>query len=204
MGAIALSLVSLIVSGAEPTRTPEPKSVDSAVTSAIAATAAKTALDGPELTDLPSWSEAVRAVLLTAIPDKYEDLSYWGKTNEIFDGFQIKQRGFNIRAIERKKRVNNGAWHRYKIELIDPARHLNLTINPIRPIGANQVQFNINLISKLRCRADFEHWILGVKGFNVTVVSEADVRSASPVASWRCGPSSIVRAFFPIWYLNLA
>ena len=133
-------------------------------------------LDGPALKNSPTWSEALRAVLLTSIPDNYEDLRHWGKTTEVFGGIRVRQRGLNIRVSERKQRVNHGAWHRYKIELIDPTKTLKLVIDQIRPTGMGQFQFEIRLASKLRCRADFEQWLLGVKGFNMTVVSEADVQ----------------------------
>ena len=136
----------------------------------------KMSLDGPDLSETPTWSETLRAVLLTAIPDKFEDRSQWDKTRTIFDGLRVKQRGFDIRVSERRKTVNDGTWHKYQVELIDPARHLQFVIENIRSIGAGQFRFNIKLASKLRCRGDFEHWVLGVKGLNVTVVSEADIR----------------------------
>lgn len=134
------------------------------------------ALDGPSLGPAPSWSEALRAIVLTAIPNKYEDLRHWEKTTEVFDGLNVRQKGFEIRLKERKKRVNHGAWHRYKIELIDPANRLRLVIDQIHPTGIGQFRFDIRLTSSLRCRADFEHWVFGVKGMNMTVVSDADVQ----------------------------
>ncbi|WP_010588123.1 hypothetical protein [Schlesneria paludicola] len=133
-------------------------------------------LDGPAFKDAPSWTEALRVIVLTAIPDQYEDRQHWDKTNEIFDGFRVKQRGFDIRVSERKRTVKHGAWHKYKIELIDPVNTLKLVIDQFQTVSAKQFRFSVNLASKLRCRADFEHWMLGVKGFNMTVVSEADVR----------------------------
>lgn len=136
----------------------------------------KKVLDGPELSDRLSWSEAIRAIVLTAIPDKYEDLSHWGETTEIFDGLNVKQRGFDIRVSQRKKAVNHGPWHRYRVEFVEPKKNLNLIIDNFRSTGSSQFQFDINLFSKLKCRGDFEHWVLGVKGFNVTVVSLADVQ----------------------------
>ena len=135
-----------------------------------------TVLDGPPLENAPTWSEALRAIVLTAIPNKYEDLRHWNKTTEVFDGVNIRQRGFDLRLKERKKRVNHGAWHRYKIELIDPANRLKLVIDQIRPIGMGQFRFDIRLTSSLRCRADFEQWLLGVKGLNTTVMSDANVQ----------------------------
>ena len=132
-------------------------------------------LDGPKLSETPTWSETFRAVMLTAIPDQYEDLRHWGKTREIFDGLRVQQRGFDIRVSERKRKVNDGAWHKYKIELIDPARTLKLVIDRIEPRDFGRFQFDIRLAAKLRCRADFEHWVLGVKGLNASTVSEADI-----------------------------
>lgn len=132
-------------------------------------------LAGPTLKESANWSEILRAIVLTAIPDKYEDLKHWGNTNEVFAGVKVQQRGFNIRVSERKREVNHGAWHRYKIELIDPKQHLKLNFSQIETVAANEYRFQVRLASKLRCRGDFEHWALGVKGFNATVVSEADV-----------------------------
>ena len=132
-------------------------------------------LNGPSIKEHPSWSEVVRAVLLTAIPHQYEDWKRWGMTNEIFDGVGVQQRGLNIRLTERKRKVKHGAWHKYKVELIDPAQSLKLLIEHIRPQGSGQFLFDVRMASRLRCRADFEHWMLGIKGLNLSTVSEADV-----------------------------
>ncbi len=154
---------------------PEPANSQSPTTSAPSDADATIKLDGPKLSETPTWSETIRAVVLTAIPDQYQDLRHWGKTREIFDGFRVQQRGFDIRVSERKRKVNDGAWHQYKIELVDPAKTLKLVIVGIEPRAFGRFQFQIRLAAKLRCRADFEHWVLGVKGFNVSTVSEADV-----------------------------
>src|SRR5262249_19295380 len=50
----------------------------------------ETKLNGPPLADVPTWSELARAILLTAIPDKYEDLKHWGKTRSVFDGLKVQ------------------------------------------------------------------------------------------------------------------
>lgn len=183
IAAVTLLTSALNANGGEPVKVSVPTQTNARQSLPVVVNSAqmpkgeiKVTLDGPMLPNSPSWSEALRAILLTAIPDKYEDLSHWGKTNEIFGGVRVQQRGFNIRVSERKQTVNHGAWHRYKIELVDPARTLKLLINQIKPNGMSQFQFDIRLASKLRCRADFEHWVLGVKGLNMTVVSEADVQ----------------------------
>jgi hypothetical protein len=153
----------------------DPENSQDVKTRSQSAPDAKLKLDGPKLSETPTWSETLRAVTLTAIPDQYEDLTHWGKTREIFNGLRVQQRGFDIRVSERKRTVNDGAWHKFKIELVDPAKRLKLVIDRIEPQAIGRFHFDIRLTARLRCRADFEHWVLGVKGLNVSIVSEADV-----------------------------
>ena len=171
------ALTRAVVSAAEPSLASalEPANSQDPKARAPFAADATTKLDGPKLSETPTWSETIRAVMLTAIPDQYEDLRHWGKTREIFNGLRVQQRGFDIRVSERKRTVNDGAWHKYKIELIDPAKTLKLVIDRIEPQAIGRFQFDIRLAAKLRCRADFEHWVLGVKGLNASTVSEADI-----------------------------
>ena len=179
-GFLAVVSSSILISSA-PAAEPQlasaldPANSQDVKTIAPAAADATLKLDGPKLSETPTWSETIRAVVLTAIPDQYEDLRHWGKTREIFNGLRVKQRGFDIRVSERKRTVNDGAWHKYKIEPIDPAKTLKVVIDRIEAQAIGRFQFDIRLAAKLRCRADFEHWLLGVKGFNVSTVSEADV-----------------------------
>lgn len=133
-------------------------------------------LDGPQLNNSPTWSETLRAVLLTAIPDQYEDRSHWEKTTKVFDGLDVRQKGFDVRVKERRRVVNHGPWQRYKIQILNPAKNLTIRIDQIRSTGLGQFRFRVFLASKLRCRADFENWFVGVKGFNMTVITDADVQ----------------------------
>ena len=133
-------------------------------------------LNGPLLSNQPSWTETLRAALLTAIPDKYEDLSHWGKTKSVFAGVRVQQRGFQVRVSERKKDVRHGFWHKYRIEFVEPDNHLKLVIDHIEQKELSRFQFQFNIASRLRCRGDFEQWMLGVKGLNFAVISEAEIQ----------------------------
>lgn len=160
---------------AEPTPKTAIPTVATAVSPQAKQTEQATPLDGPVLKDVPTWSEMIRAVLLTAIPDQYEDKSHWGKTNEMFDGLDVKQRGFDIRVKERKKRVNNGLWQRFKVRLVNPKKNLKLLIGDFQQDGLNRYRFDVLMSSQMLCRGDMEHWLMGVKGFNISVESEAEV-----------------------------
>jgi len=133
-------------------------------------------LEGPTLGDAPTWSETFRAVLLTAIPDKYEDRKHWGKATRVFDGFKVKQHGFDVNVSKRTKLVNHGSWYRYQVQLLDPQRNLQLAMDHFESRGPGKFSFELHMTAKMRCVARFEQWVLGVKGLNFPVVSDAVVQ----------------------------
>ena len=133
-------------------------------------------LEGPSLGEAPTWIEALRAVLLTAIPDKYEDRKHWGKTTKVFDGFKVKQHGFDVQVSKRTKLVNHGSWSMYQVQLLDPQRNLQLAIDHFESRGPGRFSFELHVTAKMRCVARFEQWVLGVKGLNFPVISDAVIQ----------------------------
>ena len=133
-------------------------------------------MEGPSLGDAPTWIETLRAVLLTAIPDKYEDRKHWGKTTKVFDGFKVRQHGFDVQISKRTKLVNHGSWYMYQVQLLDPQRTLQLAIDRFESRGPGRFSFELHVTAKMRCVARFEQWVLGVKGLNFPVISDAVVR----------------------------
>lgn len=162
----------------EPPTVLPPQSITAATEAAQVANPpeSQSILDGPILNQQPTWSETLRAAILTAIPDKFEDQSHWDKTREIVVGVKVQQRGLQFRVSEQKRKVKHGLWHRYKVELLDPVNATKLRIDQIQTLEVARFRFQIHLASKLRCRGDFEQWLLGVKGLNLTVVSDAVVK----------------------------
>jgi hypothetical protein len=133
-------------------------------------------LDGPPLQDVPTWSDLARAIVLTAIPDKYVDRKHWDKTKEIFDGVRVQQRGFNIRMTERRRKVNHGAWYMYTVRFPKPEQNLKLVIDQVQSQGTGKFSFAVHVAMKnIHLHGQFEHWVLGVKGMNFDIESEVEV-----------------------------
>lgn len=149
--------------------------VDQTGTTRTTTPASSDTLNGPEVNEATSWSEIVRSVLLTAIPDKYEDCKHWDRRREVFDGVRVQQRGVHLQVTERRKLVNDGAWYKYRIELPNPDQRLQLTFGEIHTEGAGAFSCTVHVVVKPRCTAWFEQWVLGVKGLNLKVVSDATV-----------------------------
>lgn len=133
-------------------------------------------LDGPVLTETPTWSDIVRSVVLTAIPDNYVDRKHWDKTREIFDGVSVRQRGFNIRVSERKRTVNHGSWYMVTIRFPNPSQNLKLVIDQTKVEGPDRMSFAVHVVMKnILLHGQFEQWLLGVKGVNFDVESDVEV-----------------------------
>jgi hypothetical protein len=133
-------------------------------------------LEGPPLKDVPTWSELARAIVLTAIPDKYVDRKHWDKTREIFDGVRVQQRGFNIRVSEKKRKVNHGSWYMYTIRFPNPERNLKLVIDQVQSQGTGKFSFAVHVAMKnILLHGQFEQWVLGVKGLNFDFESDVEV-----------------------------
>lgn len=133
-------------------------------------------LEGPPLEQASTWSDLLRSVLLTAIPDQYEDREHWGRTIGVVNGVRVKQRGLRIDLSPRVKQVNDGPWHRYQVVFPRPEKNLRLVINQVQSLGPGRFSCAIHLTVKPRITARYEQWFAGVKGLNFTVVSDATVQ----------------------------
>lgn len=133
-------------------------------------------LDGPPLQDVPTWSQLARAILLTAIPDKYVDKKHWGKTREVFDGLHVEQRGLNIRVSERRRKVNHGSWYMVTVRFPQPEQNVKLIIDQVQSHGPGKFSFAVHIAMKnILLHGQFEQWLLGVKGLNFDFESDVEV-----------------------------
>ena len=62
------------------------------------------------------------------IPENYEKTKDWGKQSRVFGGINADVRGGNLRLAKRTTDVNQGLWRRYRVNLVDPGRTLQFSI----------------------------------------------------------------------------
>jgi hypothetical protein len=134
----------------------------------------------PELAALQSsavWSDILTAIAREALPDKFEDRSHWGKTKEIFAGVDVEPNGNRLlpRISKREIEVRHGFWRKHRVDLINPERTFQIAIDNIRPGAAGVTEFDAKVTLRARITANVEHWVRGVKGFNMEIVSDATV-----------------------------
>lgn len=114
------------------------------------------------------WEEILRAVAVSMIPENYEKTKDWGKQSRVFGGINADIRGGNLRLAKRTTDVNQGLWRRYRVNLVDPGRTLQFSIQDRGEREDRQyLLISAQILADVEAR--FELWTLGVKGLNGTV-----------------------------------
>lgn len=173
---IGIIAVAICVLSYSPTAGDDSTGSPSGSPKLLAPDAVSSPLDGPPLQDVPTWSELANAILLTAIPDKYEDRKHWDKTREVFDGLKVQQRGLKIRVAERKRKVNHGSWYMFTVRFPKPEQNIKLIIDQVQAHSPGRFTFAVHVAMKrIQLHGRFEQWMLGVKGLNFDVESDVEV-----------------------------
>ena len=172
----AVALWSLAATGADGPRLPAPTQAPSP--QPAPATPAATPASGPAVLELaPVWPQLLKALVAEAIGDGYEDTKNWGRTREVIGGVDIEPRPgrFAPRISKHKIEVRDGFWRRYRVDLLDPERDLDVRIDNLQAVAPGVTDFTIHIALRARITAQVEHWIRGVKGFNAEVISDAGI-----------------------------
>lgn len=144
-----------------PTLVPVPAPVPSPLPPPVAEPIPAPASFGP-------WEEILRAVAVSMIPENYEKTKDWGKQSRVFGGINADVRGGNLRLAKRTTDVNQGLWRRYRVNLVDPGRTLQFSIQDRGERDDRQyLLISAQILADVEAR--FELWTLGVKGLNGTV-----------------------------------
>lgn len=133
---------------------------------------------GPAVLEMaPVWPQLLKTLVAEAIGDGYEDTKHWGRTREVIGGVDIEPRPgrFAPRISKHKVEVRDGFWRRYRVDLLDPERDLDVRIDNLQPVSPGVTDFTIHIAIRARITAQVEHWIRGIKGFNAEVISDAGI-----------------------------
>jgi hypothetical protein len=156
--------------------TPRTRSEPQPTPDGTPAPAAATA--GPaSLLETPAWSHLVETLILSAIPDGYEDKRHWGQTTEVFDGVDVELRDgrFLPRISKEKKTVRHGRWRKYRIDLVKPEKTFRVEIGKVQTLEPGVTSFTLSVFARIKVTTRYENWVRGVKGFNMESVSYATV-----------------------------
>lgn len=126
------------------------------------------------------WAGFLRELSHEVIPDEYEVRENWGHKTEVFAGFNVREGELVPRISKRTKRVNHGAWRRFKVRLIHPDE-LRFEIRNTRLEAGGGLSCEVLVSARLRCTAQAEFWNLGVRTGSATVQSDVALKAVAEV-----------------------
>ena len=81
------------------------------------------------------FQEFVTAIAREHLPDEYEKSKNWGQTKRVWAGVKLERDGRRLETRRRYREVNDGAWQKYRIDLINPEEHFHIEVTKIRQSG---------------------------------------------------------------------
>jgi hypothetical protein len=121
------------------------------------------------------FQEFVTAIALEHLPDKYEKTKNWENTKRVWAGIDVERDGLRIETRRRYREVNDGAWQKYRIDLIQPQRHFRVEVANIRQEG-NKVTGEVTALAKLHAFGRHSQWERGIQLFSISADATARVR----------------------------
>ena len=121
------------------------------------------------------FQEFVTAIAREHLPDDYEKAKNWGNTKRVWAGVKIEREGRRLETRRRYREVNDGAWQKYRIDVIQPEKHFRVQVTNIRQ-QENTVLADVTVEAKLHVFGRHTQWERGLQLFSVSADANACVR----------------------------
>ncbi|MFO0922953.1 MAG: hypothetical protein U0905_10765 [Pirellulales bacterium] len=104
-----------------------------------------------------------------------EDKRKWGKQKEVWDGLDIERQGLRIETHRKYKKVDQGTWSRYFVELIDPANELQIRIYDLKEVRPGVLFFRTSVEAPIKVYGQVRRYQWDVRTFSIS--AQANARS---------------------------
>ena len=136
---------------------------------------AQAAGDLPAIPVNQDLQELITDLARQVIPHEYKDEKKWGKTKEVVGGLYVKREGLRIKTHRTRKNVNHGTWTKYRIQLLDPDRQLQVRLERVRQLPNQRLAFQIVCTARLRTFGRLSQWQRGVQLISISAEADAEV-----------------------------
>lgn len=107
------------------------------------------------------------------LPESYEDIRKWDKQKEVWDGLDVSLDGLRVKTKRKRKLVNHGTWTRYRLEMVDPAKHLEIQFHKLQVAPDGRVVFDVSVEMLLDVFGRLSQWIRDVQIISVSANADA-------------------------------
>lgn len=134
-------------------------------------------------------SSALAELVREAIPRSYERDEDWGRTKHITTGLRVDKLEFS----RRKREVKHGVWKRYRIQLADSQRPLQVRVENLQGVGPGKASLTLVLDGKFKGWAQARVYNLGLHLITLTTEGDTELRVR---ANFEVTVSAAPAAFF--------
>jgi hypothetical protein len=126
------------------------------------------------------FQEFLTSIAREHLPDKYEKSKNWGHTKRVVSGLRVELDGLRLETRRRYRDVNDGAWQKYRIDILDPDKHFEVKLHSLRQ-EENKVLGKVIVEARLKVFGRHSQWERGVQLFSVSAEATARVRLTASV-----------------------
>src|SRR3954451_12547180 len=94
-------------------------------------------------------AQIVSPLIAEAIPREYEGKKDWGKTKRVTTGVRSEGNFFRFDMHRKLEEVNDGAWKKYKLTLVEPDKNLTVRIDNLRSLDSGRYALTLFVAAKV-------------------------------------------------------
>lgn len=121
----------------------------------------------------PNMVAWLKQLLRENLPAFYEDTRKWDQHKEVWDGLDVSHEGLKIKTKRKRKLVNHGTWTRYRLEMVDPGKHLEIQFHKLEVAADGKVVFDVSIEMLLDVFGRLSQWVRDVQIISVSANADA-------------------------------
>jgi hypothetical protein len=109
------------------------------------------------------------------LPREIEDSKHWGKEEKVWAGVKFSWDDGKLHTRRKWDSVRQGTWYRYRAQLIDPDRRLQVQVGKLRELPKGRAGFDVVAKARMAATGRMAQWQHNVQLISVDVEAQADI-----------------------------
>lgn len=109
------------------------------------------------------------------LPKEIDDSKHWGKEEKVWAGVRVSWDSDGLHTKRKWDSVRQGTWYRYRAELVDPDRRLQIQVGKLRELPQGRAGFDVVAKARMAATGRMAQWQTNVQILSVGVEAEADI-----------------------------
>lgn len=121
----------------------------------------------------PQMIAWLKQLIRDNLPETYEDDRKWNQQKEVWDGVDFSNDGLKIKTKRKHKLVNHGTWTRYRLEMVDPEKYLDVQFHKLELADDGKIHFDVSIEMLLDVFGRMSQWVRDVQIISLSANADA-------------------------------